>query len=59
MANLFKVTSVELSNNRKEAEAKLSDRIKDLEDNRNFCESKIRNLPLIQVKIYFYGTDIF
>ncbi|KAG8190244.1 hypothetical protein JTE90_001328 [Oedothorax gibbosus] len=48
MAKLFKVTSVELGQNREDAEAKLSDRVKDLEENMNFCRSKIRNLPLIQ-----------
>lgn len=54
MAKLFKVTSVELGQNREDAEAKLSDRVKDLEENMNFCRSKIRNLPLIQVNIFVF-----
>ncbi|GFR34099.1 dynein heavy chain 3, axonemal [Trichonephila clavata] len=48
MKKLFKVTSVELRKRRDEAETNLVDRIKMLENNVDFCERKIRNLPLIQ-----------
>ncbi|GIY63283.1 dynein heavy chain 3, axonemal [Caerostris darwini] len=48
MTKLFKVTSIELKKKREESETKLVDRIKMLENNIDFCERKIRNLPLIQ-----------
>ncbi|XP_055941760.1 dynein axonemal heavy chain 3-like [Argiope bruennichi] len=48
MIKLFKVTSVELHKKREEAESKLVDRIKILDNNIDFCERKIKNLPLIQ-----------
>ncbi|XP_071037846.1 dynein axonemal heavy chain 3 [Parasteatoda tepidariorum] len=48
MKKLFKVTHVELRKKKEEAEALLADRIKILNENVDFCQHKIKNLPLIQ-----------